>query len=68
LFFISLGLWSDAQPRLGVEVTYVGPQFGFSGLDQVNVLLPRQLAGSGQAGIVLNGAGYIGKTTYIFFK
>jgi uncharacterized protein (TIGR03437 family) len=53
---------------LNAPVTYAGPQLTLVGLDQVNVLLPRQLAGSGQAGIVLNAAGHTGNTTYIFFK
>jgi uncharacterized protein (TIGR03437 family) len=49
-------------------VTYAGPQPGFIGLDQVNVLLPRQLAGSGQAGIVLIAGGRLANTTYVHFK
>jgi len=49
-------------------VTYAGPQPGFIGLDQVNVLLPRQLAGIGQAGIVLNAGGRLANTTYVYFK
>jgi hypothetical protein len=35
---------------------------------QVNILLPRQLAGSGQAGIVLTAAGHTANTTYVFFQ
>jgi uncharacterized protein (TIGR03437 family) len=39
----------------GVEasVTYAGPQGGIAGLDQVNVLIPAQLAGSGTVNVVL---------------
>jgi uncharacterized protein (TIGR03437 family) len=34
--------------RLAVETLYAGPQGQFAGLDQVNVALPRSLAGSGE--------------------
>lgn len=36
-----------------LTVSYAGPQNGFAGLDQVNVLLPRGLAGSGSVEIAL---------------
>jgi uncharacterized protein (TIGR03437 family) len=35
------------------EVLYAGPQGGFAGLDQVNVRLPRSLAGRGAVDVVL---------------
>lgn len=38
-------------------VTYAGSQGGFAGLDQVNVQLPRSLAGSGNVTIQLTAAG-----------
>jgi uncharacterized protein (TIGR03437 family) len=34
--------------RVAVETLYAGPQGQFAGLDQVNVRLPRSLAGSGE--------------------
>jgi uncharacterized protein (TIGR03437 family) len=34
-------------------VLYAGPQGGFAGLDQVNVLLPRSLTGSGLVNVQL---------------
>lgn len=34
-------------------VTYAGPQGGYPGLDQVNVLLPQNLAGNGQVNVTL---------------
>lgn len=49
-------------------VLYVGPQGGFPGLDQVNILLPTQLAGAVQAGIVLIAAGHAASATYVVFK
>jgi uncharacterized protein (TIGR03437 family) len=36
-----------------LTVSYAGPQNSFAGLDQVNVLLPRSLAGSGSVEIAL---------------
>jgi uncharacterized protein (TIGR03437 family) len=47
---------SNVQVTIGgmnVPVYYAGPQPDFAGLDQVNVLLPLQLRGAGQANIVL---------------
>lgn len=38
-------------------VLYAGPQADFAGLDQVNVRLPRSLAGRGESGIVLTVEG-----------
>jgi uncharacterized protein (TIGR03437 family) len=35
-------------------VTYAGPQAQFPGLDQINILLPQSLAGSGQASLELS--------------
>lgn len=39
---------------LDAEVLYAGPQPAFEGLDQVNVRLPRALAGKGEVDIVLS--------------
>jgi uncharacterized protein (TIGR03437 family) len=47
---------SNVQVMIGgvsVPVYYAGPQPDFAGLDQVNVLLPLQLRGAGEANIVL---------------
>jgi len=41
---------------INAPVAYAGPQGESSGLDQVNVLLPPQLAGSGTVNIVLRAA------------
>ena len=37
----------------GVPVLYAGPQGGYTGLDQINVQIPRSLAGSGPASVVV---------------
>jgi uncharacterized protein (TIGR03437 family) len=38
-------------------VTYAGPQGVFAGLDQVNVILPHSLAGSGEVTLQLSAMG-----------
>ena len=51
---------SNAFARIGgenIEVSYAGAQGGFVGLDQVNVRLPRALAGRGEVGIELTVEG-----------
>jgi len=42
------------------QVTYAGPQ-GLAGLDQVNILLPRGLAGSGDSPVELSVNGSVGE-------
>ena len=42
-----------------MEVAYAGLQGGFSGLDQVNLKLPRSLAGRGEVQIALAVAGWV---------
>lgn len=39
------------------EVTYAGAQLQFPGLDQVNILLPKSLAGAGTVNVILTAAG-----------
>jgi len=43
----------DGEPA---TVTYAGPQSEFDGLDQVNVKVPRTLAGRGQVNVVITAA------------
>jgi len=42
---------------LNARVTYAGPETKVDGLDQINVLLPPALAGSGDVSVVLTAAG-----------
>jgi uncharacterized protein (TIGR03437 family) len=44
---------------INAQVIYSGPQGEFAALDQINVLLPSQLAGSGTANIVLTADGAV---------
>ncbi len=46
------------------QVTYAGPQ-GEAGLDQVNVLLPRSLAGSGDSLVVLTVNGSVANAVHV---
>jgi len=75
LSFFGTGIRNAASGGVSVRinganapVTYAGPQTVFPGLDQVNVQLPRQLAGSGQAGVLLTAAGRTANPAYVFFK
>jgi uncharacterized protein (TIGR03437 family) len=47
------------------SVAYAGPQNGFAGLDQVNVPLPRSLAGRGNIDVVLTVDGLTANTVTI---
>jgi uncharacterized protein (TIGR03437 family) len=48
-----------------VPALYAGPEPSFSGLDQVNVLLPLSLRGSGQSSVVLTVDGQISNAVMI---
>jgi uncharacterized protein (TIGR03437 family) len=50
---------------VNAPVSYAGPQYEYPALDQVNVLIPPQLAGSGTATIVLTAAGLIANAVNI---
>jgi uncharacterized protein (TIGR03437 family) len=53
---------------LNAPVSYAGPQNGFEGLDQINVLLPRALVGSGDVSVVLTAAGIAANTVHLTIK
>ena len=66
VYLILFGTGLQAAGTAGVKVTagganatvlYAGPGGGFAGLDQVNVLLPRSLAGKGNVNIQLSASG-----------
>jgi hypothetical protein len=59
---------ADMSVRIGgvaVEITFAGPQSQFAGLDQVNVRLPRTLAGQGQVELNLSVNGKIANTVLV---
>ncbi len=49
------------------QVLYAGPQ-GFPGSDQINVLLPRSLAGFGEVDLILTADGRIANTVRVNFR
>lgn len=51
-----------------VPVTYAGAQPSFDGLDQINVQLPRTLAGKGEVDFVMTVDGKVANTTRISVK
>jgi endoglucanase len=62
---------SSFSARIGgtdAPVTYAGPQGQYPGLDQVNVPLPRSLAGSGQVNVVLKADGVAANSVALVFK
>jgi uncharacterized protein (TIGR03437 family) len=48
-----------------VPAEYAGPQGTTDGLDQVNVILPRSLAGAGSVSITVTAAGITSNTTNV---
>jgi uncharacterized protein (TIGR03437 family) len=62
---------SNVSVKLGgvsAEAIYAGAQGTFEGLDQVNVLLPRSLAGRGQVDVKLTVDGQSANTVNVAFK
>ena len=50
---------------LNARVTYAGPETKVDGLDQINVLLPPALAGSGDVSVVLTAAGITANSVHV---
>ncbi|MBL8208775.1 MAG: hypothetical protein JNM09_31425, partial [Blastocatellia bacterium] len=62
---------SDVQCQIGgvaAEVLYAGVQGGYVGLDQVNVRVPKNLAGRGEVDIVLTVAGRRANTIRVHIR
>ena len=53
---------------VSVPVTYAGPQEQYLGLDQINVLLPTKLAGTGTVNIVLTAATKVSNAIYVVIQ
>jgi uncharacterized protein (TIGR03437 family) len=65
------GLSTGATCKIGsvtLPVAYAGPQGDYVGLDQVNVVLPKSLRGSGNAAVVLTVDGQAAAPVSIAFK
>jgi uncharacterized protein (TIGR03437 family) len=59
-----LSLPAAAQGE-SATVAYAGPQGQFAGVDQVNVAIPRALAGSGEVSVYLVADGKLSNMTTI---
>jgi uncharacterized protein (TIGR03437 family) len=62
---------NGAGAQIGTEniiASYAGPQTQFPGLDQVNILLPKSLAGSGRTLLQLNLSSGVLIDLYITIK
>ncbi len=53
---------------VNAQVDYAGPQPGFAGLDQINVRLPRSLAGRGEVDVMVVVDGRTANTIKAFIK
>ncbi len=53
---------------VNAAVSYAGPQQVMPGLDQVNVLVPPQLAGAGEVGVALTAGGHTANTAYVLIQ
>jgi uncharacterized protein (TIGR03437 family) len=67
-FASGLGGVSATLGGTSAEVTFIGAQGTFVGLDQVNLRLPRSLAGRGQVDIRLTVDGFAANTVTLAFK
>ena len=69
--FSNIGPVANAAVRLGsttAEVLFAGPQGGLAGLDQLNVRVPRTLAGSGDIPITFTAGGRTANTVRLTVK
>jgi uncharacterized protein (TIGR03437 family) len=65
---IRLALSSQISVTIGgqtVSPAFAGIQGDFAGLDQINVLIPRSLAGTGDVPITLTAAGAVSNTVHV---
>ena len=66
-----LGNANSAAATIGgvaAQVIYAGPQGGWPGLDQVNILIPHSLAGSGKVDVILTAAGKTSNPVYVVIQ
>lgn len=64
----SLAAVSVAIGGLETPVLFAGPQGGLAGLDQINLALPRQLAGRGLVRLELNVRGVAANSAEVFIR
>jgi len=62
---------SGVTARIGaatIQAAFAGPSPQFPGVDQVNLLLPHSLAGSGDVSVVISVDGFAAKTVRVIIK
>jgi uncharacterized protein (TIGR03437 family) len=67
----NVGIVQNAFVRIGdvpAEILYVGAQPQYPGLDQVNLIVPRSLAGAGEVPLVLTAGGQTANAVTLNFK
>ena len=64
----SLGAVAATIGGVASQVQYAGPQSQYAGLDQVNLIIPRELAGSGEVDLVLDVNGKLANTVRISIR
>jgi len=63
-----LGSANSATATIGettAQVLYAGPQGGWPGLDQLNIVVPRSLAGSGKVYVTISADGKVSNPVYV---
>jgi len=61
-------LWESRLGGLDAQVSYAGPQNDFVGLDQINLRIPRELAGRGDVLVNLRADGIAANTALVNIK
>jgi uncharacterized protein (TIGR03437 family) len=51
--------------ELPAQVIYAGPQGTYPGLDQINILVPPSLAGSGRVDVIVTAGGKVSNPVYV---
>ena len=54
--------------ELSLSAFYAGPQLQYAGLDQINVILPRTLAGAGSVSIRVSVDGSPANSVWLTFR
>ncbi len=64
----SVGNVTASVNGVNLPVSFAGPQGSFAGLDQVNILLPPSLAGTGTVNVILTVDGLVSNTVQVQFQ
>jgi uncharacterized protein (TIGR03437 family) len=67
-FYSDLSALAASLGNIPAELLYAGPQGGFVGLDQVNLRVPRSLAGRGEVEIQMTADGKTANPVRVSFR